>query len=72
MVLEIQIEIQLYFNHLFDKFILRNSKFTYCNNGVHNAMSVISYTDTNKNIREAVLLVSFFAFVAFLSYRMLK
>ena len=67
-----QWEIELYFNPLFDKFSLRNSKFTYCNNWVHNAISVISYTDTNKIIRGNLISIFFFAFVAFLSYRMLK
>ena len=66
-----QLEIELYYNPLFDQFILRNSRFTYCNNGVHNAISVISYTDTNKNIRGSLISI-FFAFVAFLIYRMLK
>ena len=53
---------------IFDKFVLWNSRFTYCNN----AISIISYTDTNKNIQGSLISISFFAFIAFLSYRMLK
>ena len=67
----IVLEKELYFNQILVKFILRSSRFTYCNNGVHNAISVISYTDTNKIIRGNLISI-FFAFVAFFSYRMLK